>query len=751
MRTLLTLLLFAQLAPVLPQACTSQLLDIDVDLVDFWNGADRTPNGDLVGSLGLTSNYKDLYALRMDPGGAVIWQHVLSPQDDQKLFFVNIVRATPDNGMLLAGLMLNEPQDWRARFVVKVDAAGQVVWGRVYETDVIPTSIHSFDVAAFADGSVLLGLGGDHGVLAVRLDGAGIPIWQQRYSPYPGEEGFAGRQLCIVTLPDGSFTLATGGLGDDPWIWHMGADGTLLWARHYDDPNPVGIHLAALANGDYLMCTYPTVHRIGADGTYLWGRSYQQMNITTGHELANGDLLLSSIYRTYRTNATGIPYTTSWDLPENISKKYSMGVAGDTLRLATSWFFGTNEPGILIAPLAQELDCTETGYVYSNGIFAPSGWIVPAYTGDQPLTSWPLLFDPVIDLQSLDIAAQLITPGARPGMPMMWYGNVQNYGGEISGPLTVTLTFDPSFSILTTTPLPASSSPGTITWALPATSGAYMDPWSAVQAELLVPLSVQLGDVVTATLSVTQDSTDSAPWNNSVTDSTIAVNSYDPNDKRVVPSEVYDLATDSILVYTIRFQNTGTAEAIDVVVVDTLPPTVDIATFRMGAASHENAWSISPQGVLTVSFLGINLPDSNSNEAASHGAFIFTVHPTQPFLPNTRIDNAVDIYFDQNDPIRTNIATVVAQIVVSVPELRNTGISVFPVPATDAINLTGDANSTIEGMRFIAVDGRQVYASFSTTAPGKWRIPVGHLAPGYHLLLVTWKNSAPVVVPFVRE
>lgn len=88
---------------------------------------------------------------------------------------------------------------------------------------------------------------------------------------------------------------------------------------------------------------------------------------------------------------------------------------------------------------------------------------------------------------------------------------------------------------------------------------------------------------------------------------------------------------------------------------------------------------------------------------------------------------------------------------VSVPELRNTGISVFPVPATDAINLTGDANSTIEGMRFIAVDGRQVYASFSTTAPGKWRIPVGHLAPGYHLLLVTWKNSAPVVVPFVRE
>ncbi len=70
--------------------------------------------------------------------------------------------------------------------------------------------------------------------------------------------------------------------------------------------------------------------------------------------------------------------------------------------------------------------------------------------------------------------------------------------------------------------------------------------------------------------------------------------SFDPNDKLVNPvfPNNYALMGED-LVYTIRFQNTGNAEAYDVIIRDTLDENLDPATFKVISSSHEEVLSTS--------------------------------------------------------------------------------------------------------------------------------------------------------------
>ena len=137
------------------------------------------------------------------------------------------------------------------------------------------------------------------------------------------------------------------------------------------------------------------------------------------------------------------------------------------------------------------------------------------------------------------------------------------------------------------------------------------------------------------------------------------VDSYDPNDKQVVPTgirEEHFTQEESELEYTIRFQNTGTDTAYTVVIVDTLSEHLDLSTLRLGVASHPVEWTLSGRGVpvLTWRFNQIDLPDSNRNEPASHGFVKFKIAMKKELPRGTMVANQAGIYFDYNSPIITN-------------------------------------------------------------------------------------------------
>ncbi len=171
------------------------------------------------------------------------------------------------------------------------------------------------------------------------------------------------------------------------------------------------------------------------------------------------------------------------------------------------------------------------------------------------------------------------------------------------------------------------------------------------------------------------------------------VGSYDPNDKQVFPvgyGAPHYITDSTDLEYLIRFQNTGTDTAFNIVIRDTIDPHLNIETLRPGVASHSYRYDIEGSNIAVFHFEDIMLPDSNVNEAASHGFVKFKIEQKDNDHIGAHITNNAAIYFDFNEPIITNTVhhTVskgfmgVVTSVITPPEVAEAGISVnvFPNP-----------------------------------------------------------------------
>lgn len=176
---------------------------------------------------------------------------------------------------------------------------------------------------------------------------------------------------------------------------------------------------------------------------------------------------------------------------------------------------------------------------------------------------------------------------------------------------------------------------------------------------------------------------DQQPWLD--IDCDYIIGAYDPNDKFAWPFGVGNTSridrTDE-LEYRIRFQNTGSDTAFTVVLVDTLSDYLDIETLRFTGNSHPYTYTLENR-TLTVRFENIILPDSASNPEGSIGYIRFALEQMEDNPVDYVIENFADIYFDFNEPIRTNsaIRTVGETALIAQNQLQNNGINIYPNPA----------------------------------------------------------------------
>lgn len=211
--------------------------------------------------------------------------------------------------------------------------------------------------------------------------------------------------------------------------------------------------------------------------------------------------------------------------------------------------------------------------------------------------------------------------------------------------------------------------------------------------------------------------------------------SYDPNDKLADPIGfgefgAVDLSTEHID-YTIRFQNTGNAAAVTVVLRDTLPPEADLSRLTLlGYSFAPTDLRVDSGRVFTARLQGIMLPDSANDPLGSQGFLSFRMG-LLPGLPHlTPITNTAGIYFDFNPPIVTNttLHTLVDCAVWS-PEVSLLG--------NDSLTVT-------EGLRYqwYLNDEPLLFGDQRTIAPpanGNYRVEVtsvhGCVAQAEYLLL----------------
>jgi hypothetical protein len=354
---------------------------------------------------------------------------------------------------------------------------------------------------------------------------------------------------------------------------------------------------------------------------------------------------------------------------------------------------------------------------------------------------WPALATtnfPDTSLIALDAMIALGSGLARPGFQFPYAMTVRNLTPTASGPISVSLTIDPVLGFISATPTPTSVVGNVITW-----DQVQLTAWTERDYQVItqVPPDVGLlGSVITATAQLTTTNTDGDLTNNTATNERIVTGSYDPNDKLAATtsgsSTVWDLDNDAWIDYTIRFQNTGTDTAFNILITDTLPATLDAGSLQVATASHDHTWELIGQGILKFRFANILLPDSNVNEPRSHGFVTFRIRPHEPVLPGTLIENIANIYFDFNPPVITEPSVLVAEFSTLLQENTREQWSIYPNPANDRILLRNtDPTERVIAWSILQTDGRSVRAS-ARSFPTEG-VDLSGLAAGSYVLLGT--------------
>jgi hypothetical protein len=174
---------------------------------------------------------------------------------------------------------------------------------------------------------------------------------------------------------------------------------------------------------------------------------------------------------------------------------------------------------------------------------------------------------------------------------------------------------------------------------------------------VLPPPTVEISNILVYSLSIDPIDNDATPTDNAHILNQIVIGSFDPNDITCLEGKKISLEeAKKELHYVIRFQNTGTASAINVKVENTLDEKLDWNTFQLINSSHTNRVEIKNGNKVSFIFDKINLTHSAANEVASHGFLAYKIKPKNNVESGDILPNKADIFFDYNLPIITNTA-----------------------------------------------------------------------------------------------
>ncbi len=244
---------------------------------------------------------------------------------------------------------------------------------------------------------------------------------------------------------------------------------------------------------------------------------------------------------------------------------------------------------------------------------------------------------------------------ARPGFSQKFVIDYKNLGTTTSTGY-VTMALDPNIQFIGSTPAPDITNGSTLTWNYTA-----VDPGNggSIALDIKLPPNVALlGKILGTVTTIYPTNNDVDNTNNTFNLTQWVIGAYDPNDKQVTPQgegAVGNIPTSTKeLLYTVRFQNTGNADAVNIRVTDQLDPSVDVSSFKMISSSHSNKYHIENDMVVW-EFNNIHLPDSTTDKPGSQGYVTYSLSVKAALPLGTEIQNAANIYFDFNPAVPTNI------------------------------------------------------------------------------------------------
>lgn len=243
------------------------------------------------------------------------------------------------------------------------------------------------------------------------------------------------------------------------------------------------------------------------------------------------------------------------------------------------------------------------------------------------------------------------------------------------------------------------------------------------------------GDILHYTAQI-NGATDETPSDNTFTLNQTVVNAFDPNDKTCLEGpSITQVQVGDYVHYLIRFENTGTANAQNIVVKDEIDTSkLDLSTLTPLNASHNFVTRITNPNIVEFIFENIQLPFNN---ATNDGYVSFKIKTKSTLTIGNSFSNTAKIYFDYNQPIITNTYTTTVQNVLATIEIGkgNNDITIYPNPVKDLLNI--QSKSEIIKAEIYDTTGRIL----RTTSVKNNTINVSDLTRGNYIIKFSTKDK----------
>ena len=298
----------------------------------------------------------------------------------------------------------------------------------------------------------------------------------------------------------------------------------------------------------------------------------------------------------------------------------------------------------------------------------------------------------------LEVVLVPIIP-ARPGFDAVYKIVYKNKGNQIVDG-SVNLTFnDAVLDFVTSSVVPTSISGSTYNWNVgslaPFQAGSILVTFN-VNSPQEIP-AVNIDDVLTFNVNINLI-TDVMANDNSFDLNQTVVGSFDPNDITCLQGNALPLNDiGKYLHYNIRFENTGTAPAENIVVKNTIDLTqYNIQSLQVMETSHPVTVKVTGN-IAEFIFQSIDL------DTGGHGNILLKLKSNNSLSQNVVI-NSADIFFDYNFPIVTNDEQTVFADLSKDDFNKDASIQVYPNPAVNVVHIKTE--NTIKSIQLFDAQGR---------------------------------------------
>ncbi len=400
-----------------------------------------------------------------------------------------------------------------------------------------------------------------------------------------------------------------------------------------------------------------------------------------------------------------------------------------------------NAFGIPIDSGLYEVNLPDGQYSITPNPENPSYWnISPAsVTVDFPTQASPFTQDFCVTANGIveDLEVFVVPlEQARPGFDTDYMVRINNKGNQTASG-TVTLDYEDGFmTLLSSTPTAAQPATNQLSWSF-----SNLQPFQMEEYEFTMTLNtptqatnpLNSNDILTFTGVVNGQGTDAMPADNTMIFDQTVVNSFDPNDKTCLQGETIDpVDVGEYVHYMIRFENTGTASAINVVIKDEIDLTkFDITTLVPLGGSHDYYTRIREGNIVEFIHEDINL---DFNDATNDGHVLFKIKTLNTLVAGDTFDNDAGIYFDFNFPIITNNEVVTVMSTASIGESTDSTISVYPNPTNGILNINSD--HSIQTIDILDLNGRMISKYDFTSSNTLQQIDLSQLGTGVYFVTV---------------